>query len=215
MDYVGGANYPKRIINHHPEGMGIGILDRASGWPKGIPILDDILVVRDDVKHVRISGIWHDGHWFDRGDIRPAVRIGKRVAKFSDKHPDIQVWFQPWLEPRCLREHANILVARLKKKLPEDIIIVFPGFCTKRVIDEAHHSMNGKYGAIHSFDGSHMHNVPQFKEHYKKIGCPMFGGWEPCFNGLESLTDDTDRNKRTNYPRKKDFKYVERKLREK
>jgi len=214
QDCIGGANYEARIIKHLPEGMALGILVKASGWPDGLKALDRILAARPDILFVRVSGIWHDDHWFGKRHIRQAVRIGKRLKKLAKKYPNVKFYYQPWLEPRCLKTTADKLVNRLKKKLPEKITIVFPGYCTNRVIDEAHHSYSGKYGAIFSEDGDPSSDITDYKKHYKSLNCPIFFGWEYIFNGLTSTDDETARQNRNRWPRRKDFKTLEAKLRE-
>lgn len=204
LDYIGGVNYINAIRNGHPDGFAAGFLCRASGWKNGIRAAR-ALAKTGRCPVMRIHGVWRDDHNFTEKHISIAVKQAEKVAKLVELYPGIKFYYSPWLEHRANLRLFRKCARACKKVLPKKVKIVSSGLVRPRGIDEVHHAgpLPGKY--IFSFDGKDMckSNIGYWRNiHYRAL---LFYGWTPKLNGKKSMSDKTERSKRSYYPKAREI----------
>lgn len=213
MDYIGGANYLHRIAKNHPLDFAGGCLVRAGGWPSGLKVARTLAELQ--VPAIRVHGTWHDNHFFTDKDIPQAVRIGERVANLAMKFKHTKFYYSPWLEPHVSEKQMRRCKRAVRKVLPRRVQFV-QGRYLRRGVNETHHSHYWGGRCIVSYDGVDMLEKSCVELELDAgfySGAEIFFGWIWKFNGLENGWDTTPRRCRRNWPKRRDFRQVQRTLR--
>lgn len=212
IDYIGLAHCFKPVIKYHPKGLGIGLLQKASGWRNGLRGLRKVLKERSsDIPFVRVHALWYDNHTFTKSDIKKAVKQAKKLAKIVDQFPEVDFYFSPWLESYASAPLTRKCLEKCREVLPTRVLLVSTGAFVSGYINEVHHSkpVNGHYSF--SYDGESMRdaNISQYKrEHSQAL---LFMGWTWKCNGKKDKYDKTSRFARRfkdNWVNEQEIKYI-------
>lgn len=200
IDYLGGINYIKTIERHHPKGIGIGGLCKASGWANGLKMLQKVLPTRhEDIPFVRMSGIWHDDHRFTEADIKPAVKQAVKLAQIAYDYPSIRFYYQPWLEGYTSKELVHDCVMecrRATKKAKMPLALTYVSAVAQNdpsIFNEAHHGSPQAKPYIYSYDGLSMYDTDTNRWNEQHKHADLFFLWCYQCNGKK---DENDRSSR-------------------
>jgi hypothetical protein len=211
IDYIGGANYAEVIHRHHPEGYAAGFLLKTMGqkeeWPNAIDAVG-ALCEKGTAPEMRISGLWLDGHMFQKEHIKIAVNQARRVANLVENYPAIRFFYQPWLEPLWTStELMRKCKKRCRKVLPKQVKIIGAPSSPKGWHEVHGTSMKtyaNKY--IYSWDGSDMKNVSASKRYHRDAH--IYFACVPQCNGKSDWDESTPRVERTHWLRKQHIDWM-------
>lgn len=211
LDLLGAGNsekYRKRILKYFPYNWASGFLMRCNGANFGDPseTIDDLLGT-GNCPTVRIHLLWDDNHSFSEADIPKIVRQAKKVNDLMTDNPNVKFFVSPCLEHRLDFETFEAIKAAVKNVLPGGTKVISSGHHTKGII-ELHHSQMSYPKEMFSYDGLDMldasdrthRNYANVHDHAK-----IAFGWCNRFNCRKDANDNTPRNERTKFPKRKHF----------
>jgi len=222
IGYLGGANYPKIILNNHPSGWGAGFILNTNKpfWPKtncwGVI---NKLGARSDFPALKIHAVWKDDHTYDPKEHNPIINKEFDLArKFKNRHHSVASYFSPMCE-RDNRNQAVIdLFGRLKDKA--DGLIILNSYAKGGAIDgimgEVHGTMAPPSGSYSfSFDGKQCFDADMEGFKQRHLRAELFEIWFSMCNGKYTDkakgtkgADETPRSRRLAWPIGKHIKSV-------
>lgn len=184
FDYLGGAMFPKILIENHPKGFAAGFFAETFG--NCFPVADKLLAT-GKCPRIRIQGPW-TSHTYSPGKHDKAIFVAlEKCNQLKAKYPHIHVQFSPVCEHNI---KGQTLVNLLNKcgDASRDVEIVnnpYQGDFSKRFMNETHHNkpVPKSFGAYQfSYDGISTvdSDVEKDKETHKDA--QVFFMWVPSFN---------------------------------
>lgn len=207
MDWLGGARYPKVVLDNHPIGWGAGFFINVEGFGSCWDVATK-LAQKGICPAFRFHAVWDDNHIY-----RPAtddILIMQRLARtirFKEQFPDLDIYFSPFCEHeitgRPLRALFDKVIARARGT---GVIIVnnpdHKGGFLDDVLSEVHgyrkKPSKGKH--LYSFDGTACVDADVEKIKKDHAGAELFFWWTYQFNLNRNANDKTERKDRKAIP---------------
>lgn len=209
IDYLGGAKYPKIIIDEHPTGWAAGFFANTFGNAYKNAIIP-LLASGGRCPRVRIHGVWDNTHQY-KPQIHDSVidRELNRAKQLKQQFPEVDVQFSPFCEvggPSTVIEH---IIGRCLKQGTTGITLVassLGGYKVQGAITEFHAGFQGNLGHQQfnfSFDGVDAFgaDVESFKQKFRDANTFFF--WSPHLNLKPKIDDTTPIAERTYRPQAK------------
>lgn len=209
IDYLGGANYGKRILKKHPPGWAAGFILNTNKphWPRSNawPVITK-LAASGLCPAIRVHAVWEDNHQYaPKKHDKVIFAELERAVTLAALYPAVRLFFSPFCELDTRGRAVDELFDRLDEKAGHAVEIVnsiHRGALQGGVINEVH----GKHAApkgryIFSFDGTQCmdQDVQAFKDKHARAELLFF--WASQMNGKWSADKDkTKRNLRKAWP---------------
>ncbi len=207
MDFLGGAKYPKIVLETLPAGWGVGIFTQKNLFGDAYPLLDKLLS-RGKTPLVRLQLSWKS-HNQTPSDFPTIVAEARRFVPLVNKYPNVEWQFSGACEHKLNSTQATQLKDKVLAVIPSQCSYVnnpqvgHGAFITgDRVLNEVHgkdaHKPNVSGGYNFSFDGDSCVdcNVTALKQTCSD--CKAFFFWDAPYNlNYESNDDPTPIPNRT------------------
>lgn len=213
IDYLGGANYERLILDNHPSGWAAGFILTTNDpqWPKNRawPVIRKLLAT-GRCPRVRVHGVWRDTHGYvARRDDPIIFRQLRKANEVQAEFPGAEIQFSPFCEHNIRGAALRNLIDRLKAQTSLTLVnSVYKGDLVGDIMNEVHGDTvapaSGRY--IYSFDGTSAYerDVKAMKRAHRRAD--TFYLWIPQMNGRAHTKDPTPRNLRKSWPTPDDIR---------
>lgn len=208
MDWLGGARYPKVVLDNHPVGWGAGFFINVDGFGSCWNVARD-LASSGKCPLFRFHAVWDDDHQYRPKEHDRLIMLRlDRTIQFKKDFPHIKVYFSPFCEHRIKGSALKVLFNKVREKAKGTGVILVNNpekgdfMQDADILNEVHgykaKPSRGKY--IYSFDGTGCVDADSqgMKETHKDA--VLFFFWTYQFNLLLNDNDKTDRQDRKAVP---------------
>lgn len=211
IDHLGGARYPKVILDSHPDGFAFGIFTQKELFGDGFAVAD-LLLSKKRVPLARYNLRWSDTHTFTRKDFPKIVAEAKRGLYVINKYPLVECEISGATEHQLDVRDATELARQVLAATPERCIYVnnpwtgrgafiAPGHRIKNEVhgrDAQRPKVGGRYNF--SFDGSDAFDSNATGIKQRLNDADVFFFWTSQNNGRKNAADSTPRPQRKAWP---------------